>query len=153
MILDAIILENFGAYGGRQEAILTPEQGKPIILFGGMNGGGKTTLLDALQLAFYGAKARLSNWGKLKYKDYLRESIHRGSDPGEGAGITLRFRRMIDGESRSFELQRYWREGVKGIEETFQKLLRKTELATGLSIDPETFEPSLTGRDGTPQCC
>ncbi|MFZ4700994.1 MAG: DNA sulfur modification protein DndD [Candidatus Methylumidiphilus sp.] len=123
MILDSITLENFGAYGGRQEAILTPEQDKPIILFGGMNGGGKTTLLDALQLAFYGAKARLSNRGKLKYKDYLRESIHRGSDPGEGAGITLRFRRMIDGESRSFELQRYWREGVKGIEETLRVLL------------------------------
>ena len=40
MILDTIILENFGAYGGRQEALLTPEEGKPIILFGGMNGGG-----------------------------------------------------------------------------------------------------------------
>ena len=59
MILDSIILENFGAYGGRQEAILTPEEGKPIILFGGMNGGGKTTLLDAVQLAFYGPKARI----------------------------------------------------------------------------------------------
>jgi DNA sulfur modification protein DndD len=123
MILDSIVLENFGAYGGRQEADLTPEKDKPIILFGGMNGGGKTTLLDAVQLAFYGAKARLSNRGKLKYKDYLRESIHRGSDPGEGASITLRFRRMIEGETRVFELQRYWREGVKGIEETLRVLL------------------------------
>jgi DNA sulfur modification protein DndD len=51
MILDSITLNNFGAYCGRQEAILTPEDGKPIILFGGMNGGGKTTLLDAIQLA------------------------------------------------------------------------------------------------------
>src|SRR5512138_1255866 len=98
MILDSIILENFGAYGGRQEAILTPEEGKPIILFGGMNGGGKTTLLDAIQLAFYGPKARISNRGKLGYKEYLNESIHRASDPAEGAGITLRFRRITDGE-------------------------------------------------------
>ena len=36
MIFDSIVIENFGAYGGRQEAILTPEPGKPIILFGGM---------------------------------------------------------------------------------------------------------------------
>ena len=43
MILDSIIIENFGVYAGKQEAILTPEPGKPIILFGGMNGGGKTT--------------------------------------------------------------------------------------------------------------
>ncbi|ABQ26653.1 DNA sulfur modification protein DndD [Geotalea uraniireducens] len=122
MILDTIILENYGAYGGRQEALLTPEEGKPIILFGGMNGGGKTTLLDAIQLAFYGPKARISNRGKLGYKEYLRESIHRGGDPGEGAGITVRFRRVIEGKSRNFELQRCWREGVKGIEETVRVL-------------------------------
>jgi DNA sulfur modification protein DndD len=118
MILDSITLNNFGAYCGRQEAILTPEDGKPIILFGGMNGGGKTTLLDAIQLAFYGQKARLSNRGRLGYRAYLSESIHRGSDSKEGAGIILRFRRMIDGEVRHFELQRNWHEGVKGIEET-----------------------------------
>lgn len=121
MILDTIILENFGAYGGRQEAVLTPEDGKPVILFGGMNGGGKTTLLDAIQLAFYGPKARLSNRGR-GYRDYLRDSIHRGSDPGEGASVTLRFRRVVEGETRNFELQRYWREGVKGIEEMVRVL-------------------------------
>lgn len=118
MILDSITLNNFGAYCGRQEAILTPEDGKPIILFGGMNGGGKTTLLDAIQLAFYGPKARLSNRGRLGYHTYLRESIHRGSDPKEGAGIILRFRRMIDGKVCHFELQRNWHEGLKDIEET-----------------------------------
>lgn len=126
MILDAIILENFGAYGGRQEAALTPEDGKPVILFGGLNGGGKTTLLDAIQLAFYGPKARLSNRGR-GYRDYLRDSIHRGGDPGEGASITLRFRRVVEGENRDFELQRYWREGVKGIEETV-RVLREGKL-------------------------
>ena len=121
MIVDTIILENFGAYGGRQEAVLTPEDGKPVILFGGMNGGGKTTLLDAIQLAFYGPKARLSNRGR-GYRDYLRDSIYRGGDPGEGASITLRFRRVAEGEIQHFELQRYWREGVKGIEETVRVL-------------------------------
>lgn len=122
MILDSIILENFGAYGGRQEAILTPEEGKPIILFGGMNGGGKTTLLDAVQLAFYGQRARISNRGRLAYKEYLRDSIHRNSDPSEGASITVRFRRVIEGERRDFELYRSWRVGIKGVEETVRVL-------------------------------
>lgn len=122
MILDTIILENFGAYYGRQEANLKPDEGKPIILFGGMNGGGKTTLLDALQLAFYGPKARLSNRNRRGYRDYLRESINRNSDPGEGAGITVHFRRTMEGETRRFELQRYWRVGIKGIEETVRVL-------------------------------
>ena len=120
MILDSIVLENFGAYGGRQEALLLPEEGKPIILFAGMNGGGKTTLLDAVQLAFYGAKARVSNRNRMKYHDYLRECIHRGADPGEGACITLRFARIMEGETHFFELQRAWRQGVKGIEESIR---------------------------------
>ena len=120
MILDTLILENFGAYGGIQRAELTPEPGRPVILFGGMNGGGKTTMLDAVQLAFYGARARISNRGKQAYKDYLRDSIHRGADLSEGASITLRFRRMMDGESRDFELCRSWRVGIKGVEETIR---------------------------------
>jgi DNA sulfur modification protein DndD len=32
--------------------------------------------------------------------------------------------------------------------ESFRKLLRKTELVTGLTINPETFAATLTGRDG-----
>src|SRR5574337_170735 len=122
MILDSIVLENFGAYSGRQEATLTPKEGKAIVLFGGLNGGGKTTLLDAIQLAFYGSKARISNRGRQAYKDYLRQSIHRGTDPGEGASVIVRFRRMIDGETRHFELARSWRVGIKGIEETVRVL-------------------------------
>ena len=122
MILDYIRLENFGAYEGHQEAVLTPEEGRPVILFGGMNGGGKTTLLDAMQLALYGAKAKLSNRGRMGYRDYLRDCIHRSADPGEGAGVTLRFRRTVEGVVSHFELRRSWRVGVKGIEETLRVL-------------------------------
>jgi DNA sulfur modification protein DndD len=122
MILDSIRLENFGAYEGTQEAQLTPQENKPVILFGGMNGGGKTTMLDALQLALYGSRAKISNRGRMGYRDYLRESIHRNADPGEGAGVILRFRRTVEGRISQFELQRTWRVGVKGVEETFRVL-------------------------------
>ena len=51
MILDQVTLRNFGLYAGSQTVTLTPpSQDKPIILIGGLNGGGKTTFLDALQL-------------------------------------------------------------------------------------------------------
>lgn len=120
MILDSIRLENFGAYGGVQKADLTPTTGKPVILFGGMNGGGKTTLLDALLLVLYGAKARVSNRGRTPYRDYLSECIHRGSDSGEGASIRLRFRRVVEGRTIPFEVERYWSEGTRGIEESLR---------------------------------
>ena len=118
MILDSIALKNFGIYGGRQEVALSPKDDrKPIILFGGMNGGGKTTLLDAFQLVLYGAKARCSSRGKLGYREYLRDMIHRGCDPTDGAAIELRFRRAVDGEMHYYRLTRLWRETAKGIEE------------------------------------
>lgn len=123
MIIDAIDLENIGVYGGRQQLILTPEYaGKPIILIGGMNGGGKTTLLDAVQLALYGSKARISNRGKLGYREYLKAAIHRGADPGEGASVAISFRRVVEGEMHVYRLLRAWREGAKGIEETVEVL-------------------------------
>jgi DNA sulfur modification protein DndD len=119
VILDAIVIHNFGVYGGRQEIVLTPEsEGRPIILFGGMNGGGKTTLLDAVQLAFYGPRARCSNRGKLSYRDYLRAAIHRGADPAEGASLAIHFRRAVDGKMHTYRVQRFWRVGPKGVEET-----------------------------------
>ena len=121
MILDAIALKNFGIFGGRQEVALAPtDDRKPIILFGGLNGGGKTTFLDAIQLGLYGAKARCSGRGKLAYREYLHEMIHRGADPADGAAVELRFRRAVDGEMHYFRVTRSWRQTAKGIDEQIE---------------------------------
>lgn len=117
MILDRISFKNFGVYGGLQKIDLTPKKGKPVVLLGALNGGGKTTFLDAVQLVLYGSNARCSNRGKLGYKQYLREAIHRGADPAEGSEIQLEFRRTLDGMEHRFILIRHWYEGPKGIEE------------------------------------
>lgn len=120
MILDSITLQNFGAYRGSQTAELTPLPGKPIILFGGMNGGGKTTLLEAVQLAFYGPKARIASRGRQGYKEYLRDSINRSVDPAEGAGISIAFRRLVDGTPQAYVVDRRWRVSPKGVEESLE---------------------------------
>jgi DNA sulfur modification protein DndD len=120
MILDRVTLDNFGAYAGRQEAVLTPKPGKPIILFGGMNGGGKTTLLDSIQLGFYGRKAKTSNRGNMRYRDYLAECIYRGADTDEGAAITIGYHRMAEGRITRYEVRRSWNHGPKGVEETLR---------------------------------
>ena len=53
MILNHLTLRNFCLYGGVQTLELAPAQragrAAPIVLFGGINGGGKTTLLDAIR--------------------------------------------------------------------------------------------------------
>lgn len=120
MILDEIVLHNFGLYAERQAVALTPPgSGRSIILFGGLNGHGKTTLLDAVQLCLYGPFAKISNRNGLAYQDYLARSVHRGSDTREAA-VELAFRHTIDGKEDRFRLHRSWRKGASGYREHFE---------------------------------
>ncbi|MFD4906570.1 DNA sulfur modification protein DndD [Kitasatospora purpeofusca] len=112
MLLRNITLEDFGAYRGKQSLNLTTRPGKPIILIGGLNGCGKTTLLDAIQLVLYGPRARCSGRGNRSYDSYLRESINRQADPAGGASLTLEFSITVEGEERRYKLVRSW--SVKG---------------------------------------
>jgi DNA sulfur modification protein DndD len=118
MIFESLALENFGAYAGHQELLLTPYSDRPVILVGGMNGGGKTTLLDALQLVLYGSRARTSTRGRESYHEFLRSCITRSADPQQGAKLALRFKRFGEGKALTCEVQRSWRETARGISET-----------------------------------
>jgi DNA sulfur modification protein DndD len=113
MILQRLTLRNFGLFHGQQVFDLTPLQRngrtRPIILFGGINGGGKTTLFDAVQLALYGSRARCSKRASLSYDDFLRQSIHHGVPPHEGALVALSFHYTSDGEPHDYEVRRSWR--------------------------------------------
>jgi DNA sulfur modification protein DndD len=113
MILEQLSLRNFCLYRGEQSFNLAPvqRQGKhrPIVLFGGINGGGKTTLFDAIQLALYGPRARCSKRLNLSYEDFLRQSVHQGVSLTEGAGITLTFRHAVEGQEHQYEVRRSWK--------------------------------------------
>ena len=123
MIFTEIIIHNFGVYKGRHIIDLTPESSKkPIILFGGLNGGGKTTFLDALQLTLYGKFAKCSNRGELSYHDYLKETINRYVSPEEGAAIELEFIYFNEGERTTFRIKRFWKSTGKNIKETMEVL-------------------------------
>lgn len=119
MIIDRIVLHNFGLYAGHQEIELTPpSRERPVVLIGGMNGGGKTTLLDALHLAFYGPSGQCAGRGNQAYKAYLQAMIHRGADPGEWAGVEVVFRRVVDGKWKEIVLKRSWHVARGRVEET-----------------------------------
>ena len=118
MIIDTITLHNFGVYGGRHTIELTPTTaGRPIVLFGGLNGGGKTTFLDALLLALYGKFAKCSNRGNLSYEGYLKKCINRNTSASEGASIELEFRHRQSQVEERIKVCRTWRASGKGIRE------------------------------------
>lgn len=120
MIFDELVLHDFGQYRGRVSIALTPPSPEqPIILFGGLNGAGKTTILDALQLCLFGPLARSSRREGLSYEQYLLDSIHRGAG-NESAAVELRFRHMSQGEEQRFHIRRSWRKTAKGCREQLE---------------------------------
>lgn len=117
MILNELTLTNFGIYKGEHKVPLTPENKKPIILFGALNGSGKTTFLDALQLVLYGKLAKTSGRQKMPYEDYLRLLINRDVPPKIGAGLSLSFTTMQNGKKEKIEVTRTWAESGNSIKE------------------------------------
>ena len=116
MIIEELILRNFGVYKGQQSFNLSPESAsKPVILVGGQNGGGKTTVIDAIQLALYGPLAKVSNRRNLGYERYLRKCIHTEVDPMEGAGVELTLGLVSAGEEYTLQIRRSWRMNGKGL--------------------------------------
>ncbi len=112
MILQELCLHNFGLYRGEQVLQLGPltsgSKTAPITLFGGINGGGKTTILDALQLALYGPRAQCTKRSGRTYDTFLRESIHYGVPQREGAAVAVRFLYAADGRQQDYEIRRTW---------------------------------------------
>ncbi len=111
MIFTELVLENFGAYADRQVINLRPEDNgtmRPIILLGGMNGGGKTTLMDAIRLALYGQRAKCSTRGNLGYGDFLTQSVNSKIEPGKVTRIELSFELIVDDRWQEFKIIRAW---------------------------------------------
>lgn len=119
MILERLILHDFGIYRGRQEIELSPlTPGRPIILIGARNGRGKTTLLDAINLVLYGSRANLSNrLPKVSWEDYLRSSIHKSG--ATSASVSLHFSVVNDFGVRAYHITRSWIAAPKGVNESF----------------------------------
>ncbi|NKE70125.1 DNA sulfur modification protein DndD [Candidatus Manganitrophus noduliformans] len=111
MILTSLTLVDFGLFRGRQTVQLAPRPGRPIVLFGGKNGVGKTTLLEAIRLCLYGPGVLGDRVSKETYLQYLKSRIH--SNPTlliqpTVASVTLEFRYADVGVIHAYEVTRSW---------------------------------------------
>jgi len=110
VILNRLTLHNVGTFAGQQTLDLTPpDRDHPVLLIGGLNGAGKTTVLEAIQLALYGPLLRTNARGKGSYERYLRGLVHRHSDPAKGAAIELEFTAYQGGEEHRYWIRRSWK--------------------------------------------
>lgn len=99
MIITNIKIKNYKTYLSL-DLDLTVKEDRPIILIGGMNGGGKTTLFEAICGALYGLK--------IKDKDHFKELLNNGAIGIEKPEIMLElsFDGLVLGQKKKYILRR-----------------------------------------------
>lgn len=118
MILDEIVLHDFGIYAGQQSIQLTPPSpDKSIIMFYGLNGCGKTTILEALQIALFGQQAPFLQGQN--YSQYMVQRINKKSLHGQ-ASLRLDFHRSENGKIVRYRIYRVWKKTLSGLKETLE---------------------------------
>jgi len=135
MIFLELVLQNFGPYCGRQVINLNPKTEddlRPIILLGGMNGGGKTTLMDAIRLALYGQRAQCSTRNNLSYADFLRQCVNSQVSVDQKTRIELLFEHIENDKPVKYRIVRTWENPPKEGKDTL-----------GILGDSDTWPDSL----------
>ena len=99
MIIKNIKIRNYKTYLSL-DLDLSVQSDRPIILIGGMNGGGKTTLFEAICGALYGLK--------IKDKDHFKELLNNGADGTVKPEISLEltFEGLVLGQRKKYILKR-----------------------------------------------
>jgi DNA sulfur modification protein DndD len=146
MLFRELVLENFGSYLGKNTINLLPEtsgENRPIVLIGGMNGGGKTTIMDALRLALYGSRAQCSTRGNLSYGDFLDQCVSRQTPLADKARIELAFQVAEDGNLLDIRIVRYWERNPKDGKDTLGILVNDWADKTLLNMWDEYIENLL----------
>jgi DNA sulfur modification protein DndD len=121
MIFENLVIHDYGVFGGRVEIPLKPTSpDKPVVLFGGLNGRGKTTILDAIQIVLYGQRANVSNRGKLSWDKYISDSIRRSCFE---SSIALDFSTENEHGIQQYRIVRSWEKKKSAIKESVDVLL------------------------------
>ena len=115
MIFKTLTLNNFRVFNGQTTIDLNPRKEgvfeRPIILFGGLNGAGKTSILTAIRLALLGKRALGAVITKKDYLSYLNEQTNKtatkAQQDAEGC-ITLSFSHTHQGVHNLYEVTRKW---------------------------------------------
>jgi len=118
MILGQLALENFSVYGGRQNINLAPcNAERPIVLIGGLNGAGKTSLLIAVKLALFGKRLMQLMGERISYSTFLRHLVHRRTSCR--SAVELEFFSFSLGHKDVYRIRRAWgvSKDAKAVEE------------------------------------
>lgn len=124
MLIKSLMMNDYRVYAGSNTFDLAPRirHGKmrPIVLFGGLNGAGKTSLLSGVRLVLYGKASLGDSVSQKRYEQYLLESIHRPRGRAiapKSASIEIIFSYAKLGEESEFRVLRSWERAGSSVKE------------------------------------
>jgi len=110
MLFERLVLENYGVYEGTSEINLSTTPERPIVLIGGMNGDGKTTLFESIMVALYGKTYLGTRATKTRYLNFIAERIHKykNGKRAKHASVSLSFRFHHNESDNTYTISRSW---------------------------------------------
>lgn len=135
MLFRSLTLNDFGTYAGVNEIELTTTPDRPIVLVGGTNGAGKTTILEAVLLCLHGRRALGDSVSLREYQSHLSSRIHRppgDTGPPGAASVALRFDHVEAGALHDYRVERTWSSTSSVSIREDLKLWRDSELVDDL---------------------
>lgn len=149
MIIRRLTLADYGPYAGEHSFDLETTQNKPIILVGGRNGGGKTTLFESIPLCLYGHQYGRS--GRKQYEERLRRLIHRYGDTRMETSerrtfVQVTFQISSGGDLAEYVVRRSWRASKDGISEELDVRRRAGDRYESLdSVEQDQWQSFVNG--------
>lgn len=153
MKIDKIVLYNFNSYEGLNEFdFSTTGNEKKIVLIGGKNGAGKTSLFSAIKIALYGPLAfgyiGINPHYIAKIKDYINSNAFHKKQVEARVEITISL--LIEREIKQYQITREWNYSKQKLEENYfvkqgDKLLENQEVSYFQNylqslVPPDLFE-------------
>ena len=102
-------IENYGIYAGRSDFELLTSVKKPIVLVGGLNGAGKTTIFESIMVALYGRMYLGRRATKKEYMEFVATRIHRHNGRrAKSACVEIVFRFYHNECEDTYVINRSW---------------------------------------------
>ncbi len=149
MQITKLVLDNFSSYEGKNVFDFTVKKKKPIILIGGLNGAGKTSIFTAIKIALYGPLAFGYTGNNSFYCKKIRGFINDKAFQVQPftSGISIEIKLKQERETKHYTINRNWSiidskieeeysiyEGSKLLEES-EKILFETFILNIIPID------------------
>lgn len=134
MQITKLKLDNFSSYEGKTVFDFTVKKNRPIVLIGGLNGAGKTSIFTAIKIALYGPLAFGYTGNNSFYSRKIRGFINDKAFQTQpfSSGVSIKIKLKKERATAQYTISRNWSIVDSKIEEDYKvfegdKLLKDSE--------------------------